>query len=78
MFHTPRTYKTAIQQFENILINDHVDPLLGNGHEISNYTTAVARQWLSSDHVGTPTNTNTTIAQQQRNGVFCAVHAEML
>jgi hypothetical protein len=41
-------------------------------------TTAVARQWLSSDRVGTPTNTNATVAQQQRNGVFCAVRAEML
>jgi hypothetical protein len=40
-------------------------------------TTAVARQWLSIDHVGTPTDTNTTVEQQQRNGVFCAVSAEM-
>jgi hypothetical protein len=41
-------------------------------------TTAVARYWLSSNDVGTPTDTNTTIAQLQRNGVFCAVHSEML
>jgi hypothetical protein len=41
-------------------------------------TTVVARQWLSSDHVGTPRDMNATIAQQQRNGVFCAVRAEML
>jgi hypothetical protein len=40
-------------------------------------TTAVARQWLSSNYVGTPTDRNATIAQQQRNGVFCAVRAEM-
>jgi hypothetical protein len=33
-------------------------------------TTAVARKWLSSDHVVTPTDTNTTIALQQRNGVY--------
>jgi hypothetical protein len=24
----------------------HVDPLLGNNHEICNYTTAVAKYWL--------------------------------
>jgi hypothetical protein len=38
----------------------------------------VARQWLSSDHVGTATDTNATIAQRQRNDVFYAVLAEML
>jgi hypothetical protein len=41
-------------------------------------TTAVARQRLNSDHVVTPTDTNATIALQQGNGVFYAVHAEML
>jgi hypothetical protein len=41
-------------------------------------TMAVARQWLSSVHVGISIDTNGTIAQQQRNGVFCAVCAEML
>jgi hypothetical protein len=41
-------------------------------------TTAVARQMLSSNHVGTAIDTNGTIALQQRNGVFCAVRAEML
>jgi hypothetical protein len=41
-------------------------------------TTVAARQWLSSDHVGTPTDTNATIALQQRTGVFCAVRAKML
>jgi stage V sporulation protein SpoVS len=64
------------------LILWHVDPLIGNDREISNYTTAlktmaVARQWLSSDHVGTPTDTNTSVEQQQRSGIFCAVRAEM-
>jgi hypothetical protein len=39
---------------------------------------AVARQWLSSDQVGTSTDMNATIALQQRNGVLCAVCAEML
>jgi hypothetical protein len=33
-------------------------------------TTAVARQWLSSDHVVTPTDMDATIALQQKNGVF--------
>jgi hypothetical protein len=65
----------------------HIDKMLGNDHEISDnsryyvmalQTTAVARQWLSSDHVVTPTDRNTTIALQQRNGVFYLVQAEML
>jgi hypothetical protein len=41
-------------------------------------TTAVASQWLSSDDVGTSTDTNEMMAQQQRSGVFCVVRAEML
>jgi hypothetical protein len=41
-------------------------------------TTADARQWLSNEHVGTPTDTNETIALQERNGVFWSVRAEML
>jgi hypothetical protein len=64
----------------------HLDPLLDNDREISNYTTAVAnvmalqttavtKQWLSSYRVGTPTDANVTRAQQQRNGVFCTVVA---
>jgi hypothetical protein len=56
----------------------HEDPLLGNGREIGNYTTAVARQWLSSDHVGTPTDMKAKVALQQSNYVFCEVRAEML
>jgi hypothetical protein len=41
-------------------------------------TMAVARQWLSSDHVITLTDINATIALQQRKDVFYAVRAEML
>jgi hypothetical protein len=41
-------------------------------------TMAVVKQWLSSDHMDTSTDTNTTSAQQQRNDVSCAVHAEVL
>jgi hypothetical protein len=41
-------------------------------------TTAVARQLLSNDHMVTPTETNATIALQQRNGVFYAVRDEVL
>jgi hypothetical protein len=41
-------------------------------------TRAVARQWLSSDHVGSPADKNTTNAQQQENGIFCAVRDDML
>jgi hypothetical protein len=40
-------------------------------------TIAVARKWLSSDHMGTQTDTNAIIALQQ-NWVFCEVRAEML
>jgi hypothetical protein len=41
-------------------------------------TAAIARQWVSSNHVGTETDTNATIALQQRNGILYAVRAEML
>jgi hypothetical protein len=37
---------------------------------------AIARQWVSSDHVDTPTDKIVTTAQKQRNGVFSAVHPE--
>jgi hypothetical protein len=61
----------------------HVDPLLGNDRELTNYateaaalqTTAVVGQWLGSNHVGTITDTKATMAQKQMNGVFCAVSA---
>jgi hypothetical protein len=36
----------------------HVDPFLGNDCKISSFTTAVARQWLSNNHVGIPTDMN--------------------
>jgi hypothetical protein len=55
-----------------------VDPLLGNDRETRNYTTAVARQWLNSDHVETPTDTKATMSQQEMKGVFCAFGAEIL
>jgi hypothetical protein len=52
----------------------HVDPLLGGDREIGDYTAAIARQW--------PVNNNNVPCQwlrmQQRNSVFCVVHAEML
>jgi hypothetical protein len=41
----------------------HVDPLLGNDGDIRNYIKAVARQWLSIDHVSTPTDMTATTAQ---------------
>jgi hypothetical protein len=41
-------------------------------------TTTAAKQWLSSDHVGSPADKNKTNAQQQKNGIFCAVRDEML
>jgi hypothetical protein len=41
-------------------------------------TAAVARQWLNSDYVVTETVTKATVVQQQKNGVFCAIRAEML
>jgi hypothetical protein len=39
--------------------------------------TAVIRVWLSSDHVVTQ-HMKAITALQQKNGVFYAVHAEML
>jgi hypothetical protein len=39
-------------------------------------TTAISIEWLSSDDVRTPTNTNEKMAQLQRNSFFCAVRAE--
>jgi hypothetical protein len=41
-------------------------------------TTDIARQWLISDHVRTPTDADATMLQQSRNDVFCADRAEML
>jgi hypothetical protein len=41
-------------------------------------TMVVTRQWPSSDHVETPTDTNATMAEKQMNDVFCVVRAEML
>jgi hypothetical protein len=41
-------------------------------------TKAIARQRLSSDHVGTPTDNKEIIAQQERKDAFCAVLAEIL
>jgi hypothetical protein len=41
-------------------------------------TAAIAGQSLRSNQVGTPTDTNATIAEQQRKSVFNAVHADML
>jgi hypothetical protein len=41
----------------------------------------VPRQWLSSDHVGIPTDATATMktaTEEQRNDVFCSVHAEVL
>jgi hypothetical protein len=50
-----------------------VDPLLGKGLEISKYARAVVSNVLANKHVPTA-----TIEQQKRNGVFCAVRAEIL
>jgi hypothetical protein len=62
----------------NVKVFWHVDPLLGKDHKISNYTTAVAKQWLSSDRVFAESDTNLTIALQQRNGVFHVVRVEIV
>jgi hypothetical protein len=66
----------------------HVHLSLGNNHDIltkqqpllrmAMETIAVARQWLSSNRVVPPKDMNATTALQHRNGVFYAVHAEML
>jgi hypothetical protein len=51
----------------------HVDPLLGNDREISSYTTAVARKWLGSDHMGIPTDAQVTVvtATEERCFLCC-------
>lgn len=41
-------------------------------------TTAVVRQLMGSNHVGTPTDTTATVALQQRNGVICVIRPEVL
>jgi hypothetical protein len=41
-------------------------------------TTAIAKQFLVSDHAVIATDMNATIALQQMKGVFYAVLAEML
>jgi hypothetical protein len=41
-------------------------------------TTAFARQLLSNDHLETPTDTNATMVQQQRDGVLCRVRADVI
>jgi hypothetical protein len=38
----------------------------------------VFRQWLNSYQVDIPTDENAKMDAQERNGVFCAVRAEML
>jgi hypothetical protein len=39
--------------------------------------TAVAKQGLSRDHVGTPTDTKVIMALRKKKGIFCAARAEM-
>jgi hypothetical protein len=51
----------------------HVDPLLGNDREISNYTEPFASNGSWNKHVS-----KATIALQRGNGVFYADHAELL
>jgi hypothetical protein len=67
-----RHHNRNLQYFNILIFNTlilwHVDPLLGNVCEVSSYTTAAARQWLSSDHVGIPTDVNAPTELQQRNG----------
>jgi hypothetical protein len=46
---------------------------LGNYHEIRNFTTAIAGNGSANKHVSTA-----MIALQQKNGIFYAVHAEIL
>jgi hypothetical protein len=41
-------------------------------------TLAISRQWLSSNRVGTPTDTKATVTLQQRNSIFHVARAEML
>jgi hypothetical protein len=63
----------------------YVYPLLGNDRGLIRYTTAVARLWLVNGNRvmvfsawSTPMSAQATNAQQEKNGVFCAVRSEML
>jgi hypothetical protein len=47
-----------------------MEPLLCNDREMDGYTRAISEQGLGK-HVPTTTDTNATMVQQQRNGVFC-------
>jgi hypothetical protein len=51
--------------------------LLCNDREINEYTRAVSRQELSK-HVSAATDTNETMVQQERNGIFYVDRSEML
>jgi hypothetical protein len=41
-------------------------------------TTAIDRQWLSTDHVVTHTDTNIRVVLQQRNSIFYVASAKLL
>jgi hypothetical protein len=54
-----------------------VEPFPFNDREMNGYTMAVSEQRLGK-HVPAGTDTNVTMVQQQLNGVFYVVRAEML
>jgi hypothetical protein len=54
------------------LIFWHADPSLGNDNYMSRHTTAIARQWSSSDHMGIPTNVNATMNTTDEQCFLCS------
>jgi ribosomal protein L36 len=63
-----------IRSFKTIETSQHK---LCNDCKIGKYTRATSEQWLSK-HVPAATDTNATMVQQPRNGVFYVVCAKML
>jgi hypothetical protein len=51
----------------------HVDPLLDNDREVSKIQQALLSNGFANKHL-----CMATVRNQQRNGVFCVVDAEML
>lgn len=69
--------KCPLVEIQLIIKLQRVQPLLFNDCEINKYTTTAFRQRLYK-HVRSATDTSRTTVQQQKNGVFCVVRADMI
>jgi hypothetical protein len=70
-------YKVRSVKTCNYITLQRVEPLLCNDREICEYNRAVSRQLLCK-YVPAATDRNATMVQQERNGVFYAIRADML